>query len=418
MTGFRKYKRDNSVLFMYILSPAVCSIMCIKRILKGDMSVCWIVPYIMGIFAFLFPPYSDFARNLDLVYTLKDSPLSVVFITNSDYVVPLIERFFIKNGIPIEIFRFLYTYLVYYWMNNIFYDLANKRNLDKRHSTYLWCLLFMTISFFVYIINLRTLFVNYALMYSIYKICYCNQRKYYMLVIFSGFVHFAYIPIIITFIVSRFITLEFNLKSKIFFSIIFMILASFAEMTFFLDIVNMLPLNDVLLNKISIYTEGEWSANGDANKQMRTANYIIYTTLSSLSTYYMYYVYIKNYSTSKYESYLSFLFVLLFITASVPSLYGRYIGFLNTAILLHIIVAYANGSINSKRIRNLLLLQLFTTSLNVYAHWNCLVNGNVYLLLLPLPYSIFQTYDFIEWCKHHLSGDFNEFINKSNLSRE
>ena len=39
---------------------------------KGDFSVCWIVPFVMATFAYLFPPYSDFARNLDLVYELKD----------------------------------------------------------------------------------------------------------------------------------------------------------------------------------------------------------------------------------------------------------------------------------------------------------------------------------------------------------
>ena len=59
----------------------------------------------------------------------------------------------------------------------------------------------------------------------------------------------------------------------------------------------------------------------------------------------------------------------------------------------------------------------YVFSYNVYANWNCLVNGNIIFLLLPVPLAIFQTYDFLEWCKFRLTDDFNDFINKSIFSR-
>jgi len=264
-----KYINNNKSIFgIYLISPALSFIISINRMYKGDFSVCWIVPFVMATFAYLFPPYSDFARNLDLVYELKDMPVELVFLRNSDFVVPLIERFFVKNNIPIEFFRFIYTFVVYYWMNSIFLDLYKKRCLSIRQGFYLWCLLFLTISFFAYIINLRTLFVNYSLLYSIYKIYYCGKNRYYLLAIFAGFVHFAYIPVVGILFLSRFVRYELSLSWKVVISILIIVLSSLAEMNFFLDVVSVLPLNDLIAKKIEIYTVGEWGANGDLTKHM------------------------------------------------------------------------------------------------------------------------------------------------------
>ena len=189
-------------------------------------------------------------------------------------------------------------------------------------------------------------------------------------------------------------------------------------MNFFLDVVSVLPLNDLIAKKIEIYTVGEWGANGDLTKHMHTTNYIIYTTLASFSLYYLYIVYLKNYCSNKYEGYITILLGLLLFTSPVTSLFTRYLAFLNSALLLHVIIAYSDGKIPGKYIRNLLCFQLFTTLLNVYANWNCLVNGNIIFLLLPVPLAIFQTYDFLEWCKLRLTDDFNDFINKSIFSRQ
>ena len=414
-----KYINNNKSIFgIYLISPALSFIISINRMYKGDFSVCWIVPFVMATFAYLFPPYSDFARNLDLVYELKDMPVELVFLRNSDFVVPLIERFFVKNNIPIEFFRFIYTFVVYYWMNSIFLELYKKRCLSIRQGFYLWCLLFLTISFFAYIINLRTLFVNYSLLYSIYKIYYCGKNRYYLLAIFAGFVHFAYIPVVGILFLSRFVRYELSLSWKVVISILIIVLSSLAEMNFFLDVVSVLPLNDLIAKKIEIYTVGEWGANGDLTKHMHTTNYIIYTTLASFSLYYLYFVYLKNYCSNKYEGYITILLGLLLFTSPVTSLFTRYLAFLNSALLLHVIIAYSDGKIPGKYIRNLLCFQLFTTLLNVYANWNCLVNGNIIFLLLPVPLAIFQTYDFLEWCKLRLTDDFNDFINKSIFSRQ
>src|SRR5574344_350725 len=402
------------VFGFFFLSPALSFFSAILRIRKGDFSACWIIPFIMGIFAYLFPPYSDFARNLNLVYEFKDLSFDDFSFYISDYVVPGSERFFILNNIPIEIFRFLYTFIVYWWFTNIFYDLNNKFHFSKRKGFLLWSILFMGISFFSYITNLRTQFAVYVIFYGLYNFIYKNKKKYIFLLVFGAFVHIAYVPVIIVAIASKYIHIHINRKIKLFICILILFNNFFSDnVSFFMDFVKLLPLNGILESKLEIYTTGEWSANGDMMKNMQTSNFLIYKSLSNFSLYYSIYLYLRYEFHSFLESYHAMLFIILFILVPVPSIFTRYLEFFESAVMLHLIIGYSENFIPEKRIKTLLVLYILTTILNIYAYWNCLVNGNVYYLLLPLPLALVQTYDFHDWCLKHLSSDFNQFINKS-----
>ena len=91
--------------------------------------------------------------------------------------------------------------------------------------------------------------------------------------------------------------------------------------------------------------------------------------------------------------------------------------FFNTALQLNILYSYAQNNITKKQMDTFIWLCVLNTTLNVYANWNCLVNGNVWYLLVPLPFALFQTYNFEEWCRLHLVNDFNKIINLSIFSR-
>lgn len=410
-----KVSVDDFLLFLF--SPALSFVTAVKKIYYGKFSACWIVPYIMGMLAYLFPPYSDFSRNLDLVYKYKDLSLSQFYLYFSDLIIPGVERFFVLHNIPIEFFRFIYTYIVYWWVTDIFYDLNKICKFDKNKGFLIWAILFMSISFFVYVINIRTLLVSYILFYGLYKYLYKRKNKYVFLLIFAAFVHIAYFPIVIISIFSKFITFSIPRKIKILLFLTLIIFNYLSDMSLFLSLVKMLPLNDLLASKVEIYTIGEWSASGDMTKDMQTTNFVIYKTLTSLSTYYVLYLYIKYDFHTCLDSYHSLLLIMLLIVAPVPSIFSRYFAFFISATLLHLILGYSKGLITNKIMRRLLFLNVFATLLDIYANWNCLVNGYVYFLLLPVPFALFQIYDFQDWCRNHLSLDFNQFINKTFLSR-
>lgn len=409
--------RNKTLWTMFFYSPALCFFKVLFSLASGNYHAVKIIPYVMGLFAYLFPPYSDFARNLDLVYSYQNYPLPMLLAVTSDVVVPTIEYYFLRLNIPIEFFRFIYTFFIYQLFTNIFFDIRQRFNLTRQSSFRVWVFLFMMISFFAYIINLRTLFVNYTLIYCVYKYYIDNKDKYRYLSLLLCFVHFAYFPIILAFFFSKYIRLTISKNIKCIFIFFLLFSSILMDSDFLLSIIRILPLGDVINNKVEIYTEGEWSTVGEAMKAMRTTNFIIYQSLLSLASYYIYYLYIKINPQNRINYYINVLFLVVLLTAPIGALFNRYITFFDTALQLNILYSYAQNNITKKQMDTFIWLCVLNTALNVYANWNCLVNGNVWYLLVPLPFALFQTYNFEEWCRLHLANDFNKIINLSIFSR-
>ena len=412
-----KISNPKSLFGMFFICPLLGFIMAFKNIMRGNTDAIKIVPYFMGLYAYLFPPYSDFARNLSLVYEFKDMPLQFLLAVTADPVVPTIEYYFINNGIPIEIFRFIYTFFIYYLFNKIFLDIKNKYDLEGNAAFKVWFYLFMIISFFTYIINLRTLFVCYSLFYCIFKYFENDEDKFRYYSLLLCFVHFAYFPIVLAFFFSKFINIKYSPVIRNLLLVLTLFGGVLSGIDYVSNIFNYISFGEVIDKKIQIYTEGEWSEDGEAMTNMRTLNYIIYTSLLSLSTYYVYYLFIKRSINHEMDKYLNLLLLIVIIMTPLQSLFSRYLSFVIIILYFYVIYGYVNGFISEKSINILLALFIFNALLNTYAHWNCLVNGYLWCLFMPLPYGLLQTYNFEEWCKLHLEDDFNNFINTSFLSR-
>lgn len=275
----------------------------------------------------------------------------------------------------------------------------------------------MIVSFFTYIINLRTLFVCYSLFYCIFKYYENGENKYRYYSLLLCFVHFAYFPIVLTFFLSKYLNVKYSPSLRNILLVITLFSGFFSGIDIITNILNHISLGEVIEKKIQIYTEGEWSEDGDATTNMRTANYIIYQSLLSLSTYYVYFLFIKHTIKHDMDKYLNLILLLVLMTAPLQSLFGRYLAFLIITLHFYVIYGFLIGSISEKSINTMLVLFIFNASLNTYANWNCLVNGHLWCLFIPLPLGILQIYNFEEWCKFHLTDDFNSFINMSFLSR-
>ena len=401
---------------IFLLSPAICFVSSIIKIRKGEIRACWAIPFVMGVFAYLFPPFADFARNEARILDMLNMPLSEVILLNGDIVVTTLEYIFLKNGIPIELFRFLYTFIVYYFYTKIFVDIVINSKLDIKKIFYVWVFLFLQIDFFAYIDNIRTIFVRLMLTYCAYQYFFNHRNKYryYALILIP--VHFAYFPIILGFFFSKFIRISVSRNLRIILIVVLFLAMLIPNNVNVLSYFSALNLGDTINNKILAYTEGEWSAGGESFNSKSLA-FKIYSALSSLSGYYLLFVYCKSKYGFSIEHYSSILLFLCILTLSVPVLFGRYIGFFHLAVALFVLYGYLNGNVKQKQINIYLLLCLFKVALDVYANWNCLVNGNVFFLFLPLPIALLQTYNFAEWRLQHLADDFNKIINGGFLSR-
>lgn len=401
---------------LLLLSPALCFVSSIIKIRKGEIRACWAIPFIMGLMAYLFPPFADFARTEADIIELLDYPLGTVIALRGDIVITSIEYFFLKNGIPIEIFRFLYTFIGYYFITKIFVDIIKKRKLSRQSVFFVWLFLFLLIEFFGYIDNIRTIFVRIMLLYCMYQYYFNNHNKYryYSLLLIS--VHFAYFPIILLFFFSKYIYVDFSRSIRVLL-VIALFLGEFLTDYFNIpSFITALDFGDTLNKRILVYTEGEWSSGGESAEHLSFA-YKIYITLSSLSKNFLMYIFCKTKYIHKILRFITVLGLLCFITISVPVLYGRYMGFYSFALALFVLYGYCNGLIAEKHMKVYLFLCLFTVALDIYANWNCLVNGNIFYIFLPLPLALIQTYNFSEWRANHLDDDYNKILNGSFLSR-
>lgn len=409
-------KSKSKLWVELFISPAWCFISSISQIRRGNISAIWTIPYIMGLIAFLFPPFADFARSFSRVYEGQDLPLVQVILLCGDIVLPTFEYVFLKLGIPIEFFRFLYTFVVYHIINKIFVDLTSKYQLPQKKFFYVWVFLFMQIEFFAYIDNIRTIFVRLMLLYCGYQYFINNLNKYRYWACLLCVVHYAYFPIIFLFFISKYLKFKVTRIKKIvlIFSILFSSsLSNYIDLVSFVQTINM---GNEINNRIVSYTTGEWSADGDSmNSYSRL--YYIYVFLIQISVYLLWYIYAKMKFNFRLENFIVPLALLCFICGSIPVMAGRYIGFFNVYVALLVLIGYLENKITNNQMRFYIMSCIFTTFVNVYSNWNCLVNGHVFYLLFPVPIALFQTYDFVEWCTLHLTDDFNKIINGNFLSR-
>lgn len=400
------------------LCPAYCFIIALTRIRKGNIKAAWVIPFIMGFFAYLFPPFADFARAYDQVIQLKDLPLSQVIILRGDIVVTTFEYLFLKLNLPIEIFRFIYTFTAYYYITKIFIDVAQSKKfkLNNKQKYLIWIFLFMQIDFFAYIDNIRTIFVRIMIVYCAYQYYFNNSDKhrYYSLILVI--VHYAYFPIIGLFFISKYFNLRLTRKRKLLFLYFFFFSSSFSQFIDLSSLFSLINFGDTINSRIISYTEGEWSADGDSLNSMSKL-YHIYVFLLSISSYYNIYLFYKSKKIFKINTFLIMLLCLCVPFSMIPVMYGRYIGFLHIFIAFYIFQSYLYKGISKRHFKICLLLYGFNTILNIYSNWNCLVNGNIIFLLFPIPILLFQTYNFSNWCKLHLADDFNKIINGNFLSR-
>lgn len=413
-----KLQIRTSTIILFILSPAICFIKSITDIRNGKYTSCKIIPFVMGMFAYLFPPFSDFARYMYRSILMKNFSFNDILSENVDFVVPLIEHYFIVYDLPIEIFRFIYTFFIYYCFNKIFIDITKKYEMNNTKRFLVWFSLFMAIPFFLLVINLRTMFVSCCLTYCLYQVYYNNssRHRYYSLLLLT--IHYAFIPIVLAFFISGRIKMHINKRLKIVLTLSFVIFIFFSDFDVLTQFLSHLNLGSAFDAKIAAYTEGgEWDVDGELYKQMHTLNYQIYSFLNKLSSLYLLWIFLKAKHSGSFDGYLLLLFILLILSASIRPVFARYQGFLLNAIFIYVLMGYVQGKLLSIYIRRYLYLCVFSTMLNIYANWNCLVNGNVWMLTLPVPIELSQTYDYQEWFSTHLSDDFNKFTNKSALSR-
>lgn len=398
------------------MSPAICFANTICKIRSGDIRACWTVPFIMGMFAFLFPPFADFARAYDAVLSRSQLPLLEVIILGGDMFVTTFMYVFIKLGIPVEFFRFLYTFFVYYLITKIYVDITNKYQLTTKKQFYIWVFLFMQVEFFGYIDNIRTIFVRIGLLYCAYQFYFngSNKHRYYSL--FLVLIHYAYFPIVFLFFFSKYIKIKLSPTVRNLLIIFLLFGSSITSMFDLSGILSAFNFGDTINNRVMAYTEGEWSAGGDTMTDYSAA-YMLYTLLLSLGSYYLLFLFAKTRTTYKLERFINPLMILCAFTITIPVMYGRYIGFFYIFSGLIVLNAFLANKVSMWEIRIYLWLCLFNTALNTFAYWNCLVNGHEIFMFLPIPVELFQTYDFTAWCQQHLSADFNELMNGNFLSR-
>lgn len=407
---------EHGQWFMLFLSPALCFVTSLFKIRNGEVKASWVIPFVMGVFAYLFPPFADFARGEDKILEYINLPLETIIVLRGDIVFTSCEYFFLKFHLPIELFRFLYTFFVYYFYTKIFVDITRDFHFTSKKVFCVWVFLFMQISFFAYIDNIRTIFIRLMLGYCMYQYFFKEKDKYRYYSLLLMFVHFAYFPIILLFFFTKYFTFCVSRYFRVCMIVLLLVGVLLLDSIDITNFVSGLNFGDAINQRIMAYTEGEWSVDGESFNNQSLA-FKIYKSLSSLSVYYLIYLYCKVKYSFKLERFSILLIVMCIFTISIPVLFGRYVGFLYMALGFFILYGYIHGLVKQNQIVIYLFLCLFTTILNVYAYWNCLVNGNVIYLFTPLPIAMLQTYDFYEWSNKHLDDDFNKIINGGYLSR-
>lgn len=404
--------------FFWLMACPILSLpVALLEIKRGYYKSCWVIVLFLGLFAYLFPPYSDLARNILKVRLLaEDANLAAYFFDlDFDFLIPFGEYIFIKLGIPIELFRFIYTSIVYALYTLIYIDISKRFDLHGNLRFLLYLILLLTVFLFALVINTRTAIAYSLFFFILYKVYICGEIKKRFLALIMPFIHFATIPIVVCFFIAY--HWNFKIKSRKIFGVIAIILLTVVQVDVVSPILRIFSLGAGLDQHVQSYTDGAWSPEGNAWNALNL-NHKIMDAINTISRYYIMVIYffiIKD--RQRLDSLNAILIALLALVNFYPIIFGRFAHFMEVAMLLSIIYNVVIGNLKICFLRGLLLVYFFMGVCNIYVHWNCLVNGNEKYLFTPYPYALSQTYDFDKWINYHLSDDFHKFEHKSALSR-
>ncbi len=348
----------------------------------------------MGMCAILWLPSGDLYRHSMTYFQLKDMNYNDFLIfqaLNLDIVLYSITFAFAKLGINFEIVRFLFVFISYQCVFWIYQDVAQHNEILKNNQYYYklgFVLMFMSVAFFNITHGLRYGLAIYISAAGVYKLFWKGQKTGWFFMFFAGLVHFSTFIFIAPCVMS-FLKRTINKRSIAYLSIAILILGAPAIN----NILELLPLPELLSNRTSQYTAGYWAQEffEDHSFKYRISKFLSYWSIFPLMM--ISYKNISRKTSVLTDKMLLLMIPLLAVAYPFGEIMPRFSYFL---IIIYVCscLTYVNVFIKNKwNLRIVYFFTILTFIANIYTFRRELSLSSEYKLLYsPLPTILFYTY--------------------------
>lgn len=317
----------------------------------------------MGVFAVLYPPYGDVYRyTLDyLIYKNLDFySFSLLSGLKFDFLLPYLAYGMGKLDLNFDLYRFIYSFVGYQLVFNIFNDLVNKNLSLQRKQTYRLFLILYFVLFALTSFSFRFGLSTILYVYAVYKLIYCRNNIGWIYLVAAVLNHFSFGVFFILFLGVKIRLFERSKK----FLILCIFIALFMDDGLFVgNLLKMLPLQDGLMNHIMEYINGN-ADQGLLEGRPWTAK--IGTLIGAIAIYPVMYYAVKFYRRDLSFSVIIQMFVLLACTAPFFVVYYRYVQLTIVLFVVYFSYRYTHTSVNYKCLKVLMTFCLLSFLFHFY----------------------------------------------------
>lgn len=271
----------------------------------------------LGYFAMLYAPTGDLYRyflDFTLYQNLSFTEFKLSISNKMDFIQPFLFWSMAKVGLTCDAVRFLYVYISSELLFSIYYDITEKSKNSQIVNFLLFLLLLLFVKYerFTVRFGMSTMFFTFGW----YKILFCGQKRYWILILIAILNHFSFILPVIALIGARLI--NFQPKRWLFISLF---LGSFIlSGDYVSSIISILPFDENIINHLLAYTDGYWageflddhSAKFNLGRNLLKLPYFIFTVLL-----------IKDYEVNKITGTIVATMILLFVFSTFVTIQSR-----------------------------------------------------------------------------------------------
>lgn len=402
------YKLKWIAILLFLLYPIASIPFIVAGILKKQKWAFVLFSCFMGLLAILYPPAGDlyrYAKDFELYSESDWNTFCLLLIFKFDYFLPLLSYAIGHLGGTVELTRFIFAFLSYYLMFDLFSLICRDNNLnDKKIYIYAF-IIFIPLTFWAFLFRYNFAWV--FLLNGSYRWFVHNEKKGILLVALSVLTHISYLP---------FFFLCFFSKNR-FFRFSYLLVVLLWVLVFCCDttsigkkILSFLPFSDSLLAHIEEYIDGSQSES--IVKEFSLKQIIIYV-FSNIMSLYVLYIYLKIYK-SRFTPYMGFInstLLMLLFSSSFPVIFSRLMGVCLFQLKMSILAF--SGKYQQVYFKTLCYISIFALLFSFWQFRFFFTEGYLWKIFTSSSFGI-VTFSYPDsWINNHLDED-GDFYNRLN----
>lgn len=396
----RSIKASNmpQVILLFVISPIASLPFILSGIFKKQHSYLVLLSLFMALCAILSPPFADLYVHSMGFKSYQNSTYNVFgeIFSKQDYVLYLLEYVFAKIGLHFEFIRGLFVFICYqvtFKLYTTLFEYVPRLSSDKQLRILLFLVFFLTVPFIWITNGLRSATSSYILIYS--WLCLYN-KQYFKCIVFAiigvstHFFGFVFIPIMLIFLFR---------KQKLNHWVYLMAIAVFVVVGNLVLTNSLNAISSESLSSIGVSaTTKDYYLGSDAQGGVTylsvSVNGMIAMLLERLPIILIlvYSLFDKKKWKNGYDQFIFRCCLLLLALMMYSWIPFQRISWLVLPIVMFVFIKNLSQQRLLFYVRILFFASILVQYAYMYGYRYVLINTPFYLLLLPLPFSMFHTF--------------------------